>query len=264
MKKAGNPKVSVIIAAYNEERHLKRTLTDLVHCPTAEEKIVVNDGSTDNTENEARRFLPKIKIISYQKNLGKGYALYRGIKEAKGEVIVFLDAHLKNLQEKHLRILTEPILKGKTNYTFAIGKKTFYEMPWATGARAYWRKLLIPHIEPLKKTRFGVEVYLNEVFPLKWGKLFRFPDLVHLEKYQKMAKSEVLPAYLKEGLEIAKTRVELKINQYKKIQRLLGAKGWKSIGNLSRKIKEISDEEVTDLFKKYILPLIKEAGDQLD
>lgn len=264
MKKAGNPKVSVVIAAYNEERYLARTLSDLVRCPTAEEKIIVNDGSTDNTENEARKFLPKIKIISYQKNLGKGYALYRGIKEAKGEVVVFLDAHLKNLKDKHLKRLTEPILKEEANYTYATCKKVFYEMPRISGTRAYWRHLLIPHLGSLKKTRFGVEIYLNDIFPLKWGKYLTFPDLVHILKHQKMAKSKIFPAYLKEGLEIAKTRVELKINQYKKIQRLLGAKGWKSIGNLSRKIKEISDEEVTDLFKKYILPLIKEAGDQLD
>ncbi len=85
------PQVSVIIPAYNGDRYivqavessLSQTFTDL-------EIIVVDDGSTDGTHQVLEPYLHRIRYI-YQENQGVAAARNRGIKEAKGDLIAFLD-----------------------------------------------------------------------------------------------------------------------------------------------------------------------------
>jgi glycosyltransferase involved in cell wall biosynthesis len=259
-KKTNEVKVSVIVCAFNEENHLGQTISDLLKCPTAQEIIVINDGSTDKTEAILKGFGKKIKLISYRRNRGKGHALYCGLRAAKGEVVVFLDAHLKNLKDKHLQQLTQPILKRKTNYVLGHYKMKVVKTDFfanITGQRAYLKQILIPYLHHLKKTRFGVETYLNEIFKPRWGKKIYLPDLVHLVKSQKMSLSEALPAYLQEVLEISKTKVEIRVEQHKQLQKILNPKKIKSIKMLRLKLNEIKDKEVSDLIKNSILPRLK-------
>lgn len=85
------PQVSVIIPAYNGDRYivqavesvLSQTFTDL-------EIIVVDDGSTDLTHQVLEPYLDRIHYF-YQENQGVAVARNRGIKEAKGDLIAFLD-----------------------------------------------------------------------------------------------------------------------------------------------------------------------------
>jgi glycosyltransferase involved in cell wall biosynthesis len=85
------PQVSVIIPAYNGDRYivqavesvLGQTFTDL-------EIIVVDDGSSDRTYQVLQPYLDRISYI-YQENQGVAAARNRGIKEAKGDLIAFLD-----------------------------------------------------------------------------------------------------------------------------------------------------------------------------
>jgi poly-beta-1,6 N-acetyl-D-glucosamine synthase len=101
---AYEPMVSVIIPAYNEDVGLVATLkTAVASTYTNMEVIVVNDGSTDGTEQEVRGFLHKYNLANnnqpaiavryrYQQNAGKGAALNTGIRMARGEIIVTFDA----------------------------------------------------------------------------------------------------------------------------------------------------------------------------
>ena len=91
--------LSVIIPAYNEEKRLKETLESvnayLIKQTFSYEIIVVNDGSKDSTEAVIGKVLPGInflKVINYQKNKGKGYAIHTGMLEATGEYRLFMDA----------------------------------------------------------------------------------------------------------------------------------------------------------------------------
>ena len=98
------PTVSVIIPAYNEEVGLVATLKTVIASTYSRmEVIVVNDGSSDGTEQEMRSFLYKYHLAShnqppvpvkycYQPNAGKGMALNTGIAMARGEIIVTFDA----------------------------------------------------------------------------------------------------------------------------------------------------------------------------
>ncbi|MBE0477713.1 glycosyltransferase family 2 protein [Candidatus Aerophobetes bacterium] len=91
--------LSIIIPAYNEEKRLCRTLLEInsyiLAQPYESEIIVVNDGSTDRTNELVEAMLPKIKnlrFIDNRQNHGKGYAVRQGMLQAKGEHRLFTDA----------------------------------------------------------------------------------------------------------------------------------------------------------------------------
>lgn len=100
--KMSNPKANkllsttVIVPAFNEQGRIKKTIDSLLRLDYPKhllEIILVDDGSTDNTLKEMKEYskYSQIKIFS-KKNNGKASALNYGIKHAKGEIIVSLDA----------------------------------------------------------------------------------------------------------------------------------------------------------------------------
>lgn len=92
-----NPKLSIIIPAYKEEKNIYKTIDEILKAHDIldyeYEVIVVVDGSPDNTADEARRHHSKrVQVFEYKKNHGKGYALKFGTDKARGEIITFADA----------------------------------------------------------------------------------------------------------------------------------------------------------------------------
>ena len=92
-------KISVVVPVYNEEaivRELhRRIVVALNRQPDPYEIIFVNDGSTDGTEEELSSLSP-LKVIHLERNCGQTPALDVGIREAKGDIIVLIDADLQN------------------------------------------------------------------------------------------------------------------------------------------------------------------------
>ena len=85
-------KISIIIPTYNYAQYICEAIESVLNQTYKDfEIIVVDDGSTDNTKEVIKPYLNKIKYI-YQQNSGPSAARNRGIKEAKGEYIAFLDA----------------------------------------------------------------------------------------------------------------------------------------------------------------------------
>lgn len=87
------PKISVVIPLYNKEKSIASTLrTVLKQTFTDYEIVIVNDGSTDNSVAEVEKIYDtRIRLI-HQQNAGVSAARNRGIEEANGELIAFLDA----------------------------------------------------------------------------------------------------------------------------------------------------------------------------
>lgn len=89
------PKVSVIIPAYNSEQFLHETLDCLVRQTLDDfEAVIINDGSTDSTQSVIDSYAEKYPWIrSYtQENAGVSAARNNGLRKARGEYVVFLDA----------------------------------------------------------------------------------------------------------------------------------------------------------------------------
>ena len=90
---ATSPLVSVVIPTYKHQAYILETLESVFAQTFAQyEVIVVNDGSPDNTTNTLEPLVQsgKIKYIE-QANAGQAVARNRGLKEARGEFIAFLD-----------------------------------------------------------------------------------------------------------------------------------------------------------------------------
>jgi len=92
-------KLSVVICLYNEEENVEpliKSIDDAIKGIDFE-VIMVNDGSTDNTEKEITvHSRPWLKLISFRKNYGQSAALAAGIDYAKGEYIATMDGDLQN------------------------------------------------------------------------------------------------------------------------------------------------------------------------
>lgn len=90
---------SIVIPAYNEARRIKPFLSHLSQSLMPffndYELVFVDDGSTDTTLEVLTKFkdnYDNIKVVSYGINRGKGYAIREGIRVAKGDLIISLDA----------------------------------------------------------------------------------------------------------------------------------------------------------------------------
>jgi len=93
------PGLSVVIPAYNEERRLPPYLSGIVAYleaqPFSSEIIIVDDGSRDGTAEMVERFAaenPRIRLIRFEQNKGKGYAVKTGMLKACGTLRLFTDA----------------------------------------------------------------------------------------------------------------------------------------------------------------------------
>ena len=86
--------ISVIIPAYNESsgisQLIKEIKSELFEAGYSFEILVIDDGSTDDTVINAKQ--EHVTVIQHPHNLGNGAAIKTGIRNAKGEIIVMLDA----------------------------------------------------------------------------------------------------------------------------------------------------------------------------
>ena len=82
--------VSVVIPAFNEEEGIADVVTRLAAFGPWKEILVIDDGSTDRTADRAAS--AGARVVGHPYNKGNGAAVKTGIREATGEVVLFMDA----------------------------------------------------------------------------------------------------------------------------------------------------------------------------
>lgn len=142
------PAISIVIPAFEEEARLGESVEKILHYIREQklnaELIIVDDGSGDKTTEVAEKScagFPEIetKIIRYEENKGKGYAVKTGLLAARADVALFSDADLSTPIEE-LPKLVAPIQKGEYDLTF--------------GSRALDRSLIGVH-QPWRREQGG-------------------------------------------------------------------------------------------------------------
>ena len=116
---------------YNEEGLLPAVLERVRAVPLDKEIILVDDCSTDGSREILRREAgqPNVRVLYHDKNQGKGAAFLAGVQSLRGDIdlVIFIDADLIGLSEKHLRIVSDPVLNQEC------------EMAVAGFRKGYWR-----------------------------------------------------------------------------------------------------------------------------
>ncbi|CAN5155072.1 glycosyltransferase family 2 protein [soil metagenome] len=142
------PEISIVIPAYNESERLGDPLSKVLEYAAASgeeiEVIVVDDGSSDDTAAVAGQTFasyPSVdsRLIRYERNRGKGFAVRTGLAAAKADIALFTDADLSTPIEEMSK-LTTPIVSGGHDVTF--------------GSRALDRTLIGTH-QPWRREQGG-------------------------------------------------------------------------------------------------------------
>jgi glycosyltransferase involved in cell wall biosynthesis len=205
------PDVSFVIPAYNEGKVIACSLARLVHvlskCSLRYEIIVVDDGSTDDTSNEVINFAQRhqLILISYSKNIGKGYALKRGIVRSRGAKIVFLDADLdiqldnlidfmsvldrsdvaigskRNLESQ----VTGPTVRILLSYWFNILVRLLTGLKFSdtqAGLKAVKKRVIFPLLSKMETNRYGFDVELLILAELQHLRISQLPIDVKMNR----------------------------------------------------------------------------------
>lgn len=185
--------VSAIIPAYNEADRIGAVLSPLEEVPEIDEVIVVDDGSDDGTAAVARRY--GAKVIRFPVNRGKAAALDAGVRAAKNDVLLFLDADLVGLRPEHVRKLLSAYAEGDAEIVIGVFREgraaTDLSMriaPFLSGQRVLHRRIWERARSGVEEMSFGVEMALTKV-ALREGwrqKKVILEGVTHVRKEEKM------------------------------------------------------------------------------
>ncbi|MCK5594986.1 glycosyltransferase [bacterium] len=166
-------KVSVIMPAYNEGKSILRNIEETVKtfdqfgCDY--EIIVVDDGSSDNTYEEAVKARNKRANVAVKRNMvnrGKGRAIKHGFKFAQGDYVVFLDADL-DLHPRQIKGLFDIMKKESSD--IVIGSKrhsaSILHYPKRRKIISYVYNLLVRALfaSQIRDTQTGLKVFKRKV-----------------------------------------------------------------------------------------------------
>jgi dolichyl-phosphate beta-glucosyltransferase len=204
------PKISIVIPAYNEAARIGPSIEKIIdylnESYEASELIVVDDGSADDTAAIAENALAKAgkvaaRVVRYEQNRGKGYAVRLGLLHAQAPIALFSDTDLSTPITETPK-LVDPIRSGEFDLTFgsrALNRRLIgVHQPWrreqggrvfnlivrlATGLpfwdtqcgfKAFRMSVCRPLIEAAQIDRFGFDVeliYLGQLAQLRLSEI---------------------------------------------------------------------------------------------
>ncbi len=170
--RAAQPLLTVIVPAHNEEATIDGLLRAVVAAPYDKQVIIVNDGSTDATEEIAACWAKEhggCEVLRHRVRRGKGAAIRTGLGRARGQYTIIQDADLEYDPAEYPRLL-DPLLAGDAQVV-------------------YGSRYLAPAIEgkPVPGFRWGVSALNVAVQALYGAAIDRRSDLLQGTPYRAAA-----------------------------------------------------------------------------
>ncbi len=189
---------AAIIPAYNEAGRITNVLKAVSAANLVDELVVVTDGCSDSTADEARGFAawftkqaeedqrpvkPIVRVLELTQNIGKGGAMKHGALRTEAEVLLFLDADLIGLESEQVDAMLEPMVHAeaaqRADMTLGLfGSARGGIVGWwlslchrkvaaITGQRAIRRDVFLA-VPDLTRSRFGVETAITRYVRHAW------------------------------------------------------------------------------------------------
>ena len=118
----GTKTVSVVLPAYNEEGYIRPAVDDFFVPDIVDEVVVVDNNSRDRTADEAR--LTRARVVQETRQ-GYGYALQRGLAEARGDIVIMAEPDGTFLGRDVLKLLAYA-----DDFDMVCGTRTTRELVW--------------------------------------------------------------------------------------------------------------------------------------
>jgi glycosyltransferase involved in cell wall biosynthesis len=212
--------LSIVVPAFNEGNFIESTLINLDDVCKREKRsyeiVVIDDGSRDNTLLKALLYAGKndhVKVLSYDANNGKGYALKTGFMKSIGDVVVFADSDLQidmGVVSKYIEALNHGDI--------AIASK------WHSGSHveiSMLRRILSHCFNVLVKMLIGVNIRDTQV-GLKAIRKSSFKKIVPKLIVKRFAFDvELLAVASLYGLKIVEMPVRLRLNASPELKEIL-------------------------------------------
>lgn len=188
-------RISCVVCAYNEADRIRHILDAVADHPALFEVIVVNDGSTDDTE-KLLRACPGIQLISYSPNRGKTYAMAQGIAAAKGDYIMLLDADLTGVTPADVQALADPVVSGKAQVSISLRSNSLalyrgIGLDFVSGERVIPTRLIGEAVAAMEALpRWGGEVFINDLIIRQKLSIavVDWPEVLNIRKYKKVGR----------------------------------------------------------------------------
>lgn len=161
-------KISCVIAAYNEGKRIGGVLDAIENHPLIDEVIVVDDGSKDDTSAVVSK-RKNITLITLPQNKGKSFAVVTGIRKAKYDYLLTLDADLIGLRADEVSRLIRPVLDGEAEMAISLRKNSLPIMrlmglDYVSGERVFKKSIIEKHLDEIEKLpSFAIESYINRL-----------------------------------------------------------------------------------------------------
>jgi len=202
-------KVSIVVPAYNEEQHIKKFIEETVRVMDRlgfnYEIVIVDDGSIDGTREEAQLATRNshVRVVGYDRNIGKGYALKYGFKYTSGDVIAFIDGdseisskqimqYIKAVERGDLLIASKwhpescteiPIIRRFLSHGFHLLVNLSTRLRVSdtqSGMKVFKRRVLDKILPKLVFTQFAFDVELLTVANLYGYKIVELPVSIQM------------------------------------------------------------------------------------
>ena len=191
---------AAVIPAYNEAGRISAVLEAVAKAQTVQEIIVVTDGCSDSTADEARAVAEnlaaifaeniargagcqQLRVFELKHNIGKGGAMTYGALRTEAEVLLFLDADLIGLETQQVDDLLAPMLRDEPPERAVMALGLFgavrggifgwwlgvchRQMAALTGQRALRREVFLA-VPGLTNSRFGIETAITRYVKYVW------------------------------------------------------------------------------------------------